>query len=90
MYQLTIVLALMGSHTLLAQAIPDKATDVSPLLIGEKVPKALLSDVTGRRDSLSNISCYLEPTVLIFYRGGWCPDCNTHFSRTSSYRKRHF
>lgn len=83
---LTLVVLLMAFQTLQGQSIPDKATDVSPLLIGEKAPHAFLTDVSGKGDSLSSILSY-KPTVLIFYRGGWCPYCNLHLAELQGIEK---
>ncbi|MCB0353372.1 MAG: AhpC/TSA family protein [Bdellovibrionales bacterium] len=59
------------------EAVPHSADEVKPLSVGEKVPEALVRDEFGKQRSLS---FFLEnkPTILIFYRGGWCPYCNTH------------
>lgn len=59
-----------------AQA-PEKAEDISPLLIGEKLPEAKLLDTKGKEVVLSALITK-KPTVLVFYRGGWCPYCNRH------------
>ena len=60
-------------------AIPQKAEDISPLLIGEKIPSATLSDALGKEVDLGKIIAQ-KPTILIFYRGGWCPYCNLQLS----------
>jgi len=58
---------------------PQKPTDISPLLIGETIPSLVLSDANGREvDLLKKVS--ERPTILIFYRGGWCPFCNKQLS----------
>ena len=59
--------------------IPDKPEDISPLLIGEKLPDIVLLDNQG--DS-TNIKTQIssKKTVLVFYRGGWCPYCNIQLS----------
>jgi len=45
------------------------------LKVGDPAPDASLSDITGSARSLSAL--YAErPTLVIFYRGGWCPFCN--------------
>lgn len=72
----TIALVLF-SGTLIAQDIPKEATDISPLLIGEQVPDIVLKDVDGKPVSLIELVAQKQ-TVLIFYRGGWCPYCNLH------------
>ncbi|SHM89221.1 peroxiredoxin-like family protein [Flavobacterium chilense] len=58
---------------------PIKAEDISPLLIGETLPKATLQDADGKTIELETI-LKLKPTVLVFYRGGWCPYCNMQLS----------
>lgn len=59
--------------------VPQNAEDISPLLVGETVPNAALQDSKGNQINLKE---YLskQPTVLVFYRGGWCPYCSTHLS----------
>lgn len=54
---------------------PDKPEDVSPLLVGEVVPDVLLQTLEGQEVSLKE-KLSQKQTVLIFYRGGWCPYCN--------------
>jgi peroxiredoxin len=51
----------------------------SPISVGTKVVNAQLYDMEGKTIALENI---LENkiTVIIFYRGSWCPFCNTHLS----------
>jgi peroxiredoxin len=44
-------------------------------LIGEKIPGLTLVSVTGETTNLAALF-KSKPTVLIFYRGGWCPYCN--------------
>lgn len=59
--------------------VPKNAEDISPLLIGEQIPEATLLDVDGNSIQLNNI-LKEKPTVLVFYRGGWCPYCNDQLS----------
>jgi len=59
--------------------IAEKAEDISPLLIGETVPEAYLQDMDGNAVLLQDI-LKLKQTVLVFYRGGWCPYCNLQLS----------
>ena len=59
--------------------IPDKPENISPLLIGETLPKASLQDTDGKSIELSSI-LQSKPSVLVFYRGGWCPYCNLQLS----------
>lgn len=69
---LIILLAISGISS--AQ-IADSAEDISPLLIGEKIPKQDLISVDEKLISTSEI--FNKKTVLIVYRGGWCPYCNS-------------
>ncbi len=59
--------------------IPELAQDISPLLYGEEIPDLSLTSVDGDKQSLSDIVS-AKPTILLFYRGGWCPYCNTQLS----------
>lgn len=58
---------------------PAKPEDVSPLLIGENIPAIHALDATGNDFDL-NAAIARQPTLLIFYRGGWCPYCNKQLS----------
>lgn len=58
--------------------IAETAEDISPLLIGEKIPKQDLVSVDEKLVSTSDI--FHKKTVLIVYRGGWCPYCNLHLA----------
>ena len=55
--------------------IADDAEHVTPLLIGQAAPNSTLHTVDGAPVSLKALTLE-KPTVLIFYRGGWCPYCN--------------
>ena len=61
------------------QDVPAEVTDISPLLIGEKVPKTKVRSAKGKKVSLYKL-LREKPIVLIFYRGGWCPFCNIHLA----------
>ncbi len=70
-YPLILVLLSLNLHAQVAK----EAKDISPLLIGEKVPDIELVSSSGERESLLSL-VKMKPTVLVFYRGGWCPFCN--------------
>jgi peroxiredoxin len=72
--QLLLLVLIISSATLNAQ-VPQNAEDISPLLIGEKLPEAMLLDEDGKPINL-NEEIAKKKTVLMFYRGGWCPFCN--------------
>jgi len=60
-------------------SIPLLAEDISPILIGETLPDAHFKNVEGKSIELKAI-LEEKPTVLVFYRGGWCPYCNVQLS----------
>jgi peroxiredoxin len=59
--------------------LPEKAEDISPLLIGENIPEATVKAPDGNELKVLELFSK-KPTVLLFYRGGWCPYCNTHLA----------
>lgn len=71
---LFLLLFALSTISLTAQ-IPENAVDISPLLIGENLPNSKLLDDAGVEVELANI-LKEKPTVLVFYRGGWCPYCS--------------
>ncbi|WP_260607303.1 peroxiredoxin-like family protein [Chitinophaga polysaccharea] len=60
-------------------AIPQQPEDISPLLNGESIPMVMLKDASGKEFDL-NKAVANKPTILIFYRGGWCPFCSRQLS----------
>ena len=52
---------------------------VQPLAKGVPVPDATLRTVDGKSFDLKT-ETGTKPTILIFYRGGWCPYCNAHLA----------
>ncbi len=56
--------------------IPDRAEDTRALQPGKSLPKVGLTDLQGAPlDLLADLKG--QRALLIFYRGGWCPYCNT-------------
>jgi len=56
--------------------VADKSTDTSPLVTGEVIPNVTVKNISGELVELNSLVS-AKPTILIFYRGGWCPFCNT-------------
>ena len=52
---------------------------VRPLLNGMTVPAISVLDQAGKTVDLT-ATIKQKPTVLVFYRGGWCPYCNTQLA----------
>ena len=55
--------------------VADSAIQTKPLKVGDAIPDALVFDSSGNKTSMHQI--IKGKTILIFYRGGWCPYCNT-------------
>lgn len=57
----------------------EEASDVQPILTGTTIPNATVKTVDGDAVKIKDLISQ-KPTVLIFYRGGWCPYCNAHLA----------
>ena len=68
-------------------AIANSATDITPLLIGEKIPYITLKTRDNTDVNISD-SFKKKKSVLIFYRGGWCPYCNLHLQAMAEAEKQ--
>ncbi|MCB0438258.1 MAG: AhpC/TSA family protein [Mangrovimonas sp.] len=73
------LLLFMFVSSLVFSQVPENPEDVSPLLVGEKIPEAIITNLNGNDVSLQQI-LKEKPTVLVFYRGGWCPYCSNQLS----------
>ncbi len=59
--------------------VPTEPTLVHPLPVGAHAPAFAGTRTDGTVRSF-NPEAYAHPTVVIFYRGGWCPYCNMQLS----------
>src|SRR5271168_430345 len=59
--------------------IPSDPAQVQPLAVGMRAPAFSAQTKDGLLRTFSPES-YQKPTVVIFYRGGWCPYCNMQLS----------
>lgn len=76
---MSLIFTFFSSTAKSQEFIPSKAEDINPILIGEKIPKASLLDENGIAVPLYS-QIKKKATVLIIYRGGWCPYCNAQLS----------
>jgi thiol-disulfide isomerase/thioredoxin len=62
------------------QPVAQSAQEIQPLLVGAKVPELSLKTV---EDQLLDLNAVIaeKPSVLVFYRGGWCMYCNTQLGQ---------
>lgn len=77
---------LLSSPAGAVESVPTSPKEVRPLLIGAAVPDAVLRSVDGKTMTLK-AALGGKPTVLVFYRGGWCPYCNTHLNELKDVQK---
>lgn len=59
--------------------IAAKASDASPLMNGEVIPPVTLLDLDAQSVDLQSLISE-KPTLLLFYRGSWCPYCNVQLA----------
>lgn len=89
-FLLITILGLVNAVVLLtfaplnAQTAPDRGIAPSsrlirPVLIGDSLPNVSVATIEGKTVSLRTICS--KPTVLIFYRGGWCPYCSAQLGQ---------
>lgn len=64
---------------LLFPLIISAQVDVCALNIGNEVPEATLLDQDGQEQNLQELMKD-KPTVLLFFRGGWCGYCTKHLA----------
>lgn len=77
--QLFILVLLLAMGQQAFSQIPEQAKDVSPLLYGEKIPDGILKTPDAKTHNVSSI-IKKKSTILLVYRGGWCPYCNAHLA----------
>lgn len=67
----------MNADTMTYTPWEDEST-INPLAVGASIPAdSKVLTIDGEVLDL-NAAVASKPTVLIFYRGGWCPYCNAH------------
>ena len=59
--------------------IADSADLIEPLVAGDKAPRFIVETVDGEAFDF-NPQNLERPVVLLTFRGGWCPFCNTYLS----------
>lgn len=84
---LLIFVAALTSAVHAQSEIPKSALDIAPLLIGEKIPEFTLKTAENADVNLSEL-LKKKKTVLVFYRGGWCPYCNLHLQALAGAEKQ--
>lgn len=62
------------------KSIAEHADMVRPLLNGQQVPSIKVTTIDGSLVDLDTVIAN-KKTILFFYRGGWCPFCNTQMGQ---------
>lgn len=75
----TLLLSLAAWMPSAHAQIADSAQAVRPILVGSAVPAVELTELSGQTTTLATVLGG-KPSVLVFYRGGWCPYCNLQLS----------
>ena len=57
--------------------IAPTADATKPIEKGTVIPDAVVRDSEGNETTLKKLTAG-KPTVLVFFRGGWCPICTRH------------
>ncbi|WNC72283.1 peroxiredoxin-like family protein [Thalassotalea psychrophila] len=77
---LTLLALLSLSLNVVAKPIAETQDLVSPLLPGQSIPSTMTSTIKNENVDLAEL-IRGKPTVLFFYRGGWCPFCNVQMGQ---------
>lgn len=56
-------------------AVPNDPPTVTPIEVNSRAPSFTAQEVDGRAFKFDPATLQ-QPTMIIFYRGGWCPYCN--------------
>ncbi|WP_394176844.1 peroxiredoxin-like family protein [Thalassotalea litorea] len=77
---------LLVSTASYSKPVAESADQVSPLLVGQTIPEVTTTTVDGKKVAFNEIVDG-KPTVLFFYRGGWCPFCNVQMGQLQAIEK---
>lgn len=73
------LISLYFFNSALAQDYAQNAKEVNPLLISSEIPDVKLKNMDDETVRLKELVSQ-KPSILVFYRGGWCPYCNRQLS----------
>jgi peroxiredoxin len=70
-----------ANNSQVVKIIAETAEQVSPLMNGQHVPSTIeVTTIEGKKLPLGQV-LNNKKTILFFYRGGWCPFCNTQMGQ---------
>lgn len=70
-----LTLLLITQNSFAQQTIYNSSEETRPLLVGQTTPNITLVNLEGKEVKLLDL-LKEKPTVLVFFRGGWCPYCH--------------
>ncbi|SNY53431.1 Peroxiredoxin [Arsukibacterium tuosuense] len=79
LYQIAVIASLFSIKLMAAPAIAPSPEQVTPLLNGLAIPDVTLTTADNTAVDLNQL-VKKQPSVLVFYRGGWCPYCNAQLA----------
>ncbi len=90
---LSVLSALQITAALAALALPARAAlapsaaEAKPLAVGATAPGVIVQSADGTTFDLG-AALSEKPTILIFYRGGWCPFCNRELGELAEFEPK--
>ncbi len=83
-YALAICFILLVANLILSSKLQAKIAanenQLTPLLNGHQLPNVELKQLDGQSVALTELTDN-KPSVIFFYRGGWCPYCNAQMGQ---------
>jgi len=77
---LTLCFISLNSYASSLNTIAETADQVAPLMNGQQVPTVNVTLISGKEVPFAQVLNH-KKTILFFYRGGWCPFCNTQMGQ---------
>jgi peroxiredoxin len=68
-------------------AVAPSAAEAKPLAVGATAPGVTVTSADGTAFDLG-AALSAKPTVLLFYRGGWCPYCNRELGELAEFESQ--
>lgn len=78
-YLIALAAILFSVKLIAANDIAAAPEQVTPLLNGLTIPAVSLTSADNKTVALTEL-VRQKPSVLVFYRGGWCPYCNAQLA----------
>jgi peroxiredoxin len=80
MKKLAVLFLVSVMGTQVFAQVANSPEEISPLLVSEKVPSVKVTSAKDKQEVLFTDITTKKRSIVLFYRGGWCPYCNAHLS----------